>query len=113
MSASHAIRHEALPIQALLENFLGRLVRMRVGIDNTQALTAIEKGYSKRLRHLSRTHRISIGVLNELQKDGEAMVEFVHEPTASHKGDLFTKSFAPAAFAERVQMLGMQECEQE
>ena len=41
--------------------------------DNTQAIAAAKKGYSKQLRHLSRTHPVSLGVLHELTEDDRTM----------------------------------------
>ena len=61
-SASAAIRHVALPVQLLLQAMLqGQRVPIRCKIDNTQAIAAIKKGYSKKLRCLARTHRVNIG----------------------------------------------------
>ena len=46
VSASVAIRSAALPIQALLHDMLGMTAPIRCKTDNTQAIAAIEKGYS-------------------------------------------------------------------
>ena len=107
VSASTAIRHVALPLQSLLKELLGSLVPIRVYIDNTQAEQAIRKGYSKRLRCLSRTHRCSIGVLHELFNDPEVAMELEHAASAVHKGDFFTKPLQPALFVEARARIGM------
>ena len=74
-------------------------------VDNTQAITAAHKGYSKKLRFLERTHRCAIGSLHELLEAGEIMVEY--EPTATHRGDGFTKALAPQKFVVARDFMGL------
>ena len=102
------MRQEGLPIQILLEEMLGKRLTLRCLIDNTQAIQAMRNGYSKRLRHLQRTHRVSIGVMHDLITDPDMMVEVVHVPTTEQKADIFTKALTPAAFQNAVAMLGLQ-----
>ena len=99
MGASIAARHLTLPVQTLLIDMLGMLVPIRLKVDNTQAISAIKKGYSKKLRCLSRTHRCSIGAMHERYSDPEVCMEVVYEPTATHKCDFFTKALNPGPFA--------------
>ena len=94
VSASHTLRREAIPIQILLEHFLGSRVPIVMLIDNTQCLSAIKKGYSKKLRHIGRTQRVCVGLLNELTVDKELKISAQHCPTDRHKGDMYTKCLA-------------------
>ena len=107
ISTSTAVRHCALPVQTLISDMLGALVPIDCRVDNTQALQAIKKGYSKRLRCLSRTHRCSIGAMHEIYNDPEAALDVEYHATATHKGDFFTKSLNPAPFAEARERIGM------
>ena len=107
ISASVAIRHSALPIQALLEAMLGVTIPIKCMIDNTQAMSAIDKGYSKNLRHLARTHRVSIGVLHEILSDPRVNLDVEYARSAEHKGDFFTKELDAAAFQAARERLGM------
>ena len=107
VSASSAVRHVGLPIQTLLQALLGVLVPIRCSIDNTQAVAAIKKGYSKRLRCLSRTHRCSIGAMNEIYEDPEAALDVEYAPTATHKGGFFTKALNPTPFQQARERIGM------
>ncbi len=59
-------------MQTLMQEMLGMLIPIVCCIDNTQAIAAMKKGYSKRLRCLNRTHRCAIGVLNEIYGNPEA-----------------------------------------
>ena len=71
---------------------------IRCFVDNTQAISAVKKGYSKKLRSLSRTQRVSIGVIHELVEDDDMMITVQHCPTAEMKGDLVTKALLTPAF---------------
>ena len=102
------MRQEGLPVQILLEEMLQKRLVLRCLIDNTKAIQAIKNGYSKRLRHLQRTHRVSIGVMHDLITDLEMMVVVLHVSTTEQKADIFTKALTPAAFQRAASMLGMQ-----
>ena len=107
VSASHTLRREAIPIQVLLEHFLDVRVPIVMLIDNTQCLSAIAKGYSKKLRHIGRTQRCCLGLLNELTRDPEMQISAQHCPTDWHKGDMYTKALAPGKFRDALEMINM------
>ena len=96
-----------MPVQSLLRDMLGVLVPIVVKIDNTQAIAAIKNGYSKKLRCLSRTHRVSIGALHEIWQDPEIAMEEEYARSAEHKGDFFTKELGAAMFKEARERVGM------
>ena len=104
---SHAWRREALPMQMLLETLLNQHVHIKCMIDNTQTIQAVEKGYSKKLRHLPRTQRVCIGALHEAITDKELRTRLAHCPTLEQKADIFTKSMDAAKYINAVSMLGM------
>ena len=107
VSASVAIRSVALPIQMLLNDMLGIVVPIVCKIDNTQAIQAIKNGYSKKLRYLPRTQRVSIGSLHEIWRDPALAMEVEYAPSAEHKGDFFTKELGAAMFKEARERVGM------
>ena len=109
VSLSAGLRQEGLPIQELLEVLIGKRLRIKCRVDNTQAIAAAKKGYSKRLRHLSRTQRVSIGVLNDMVEDPDMCVDVDYVPTMEQKGDIFTKALLPAAFIRARAMSSMKE----
>ena len=108
VSLSLGLRKEALPVQLLFEELLGDRLPVECNVDNTQAITAVERGYSKKLRQLQRTQRVAIGVLNECVKDASMRVSVRHCPTALMKADLFTKVLDPSKFATACRMIGIQ-----
>ena len=107
VNLSTTLRQEALPVQEMFEALLGKRLMIRCKVDNTQAIAAVKKGYSKRLRHLNRMHRVSLGVINELLEDKQAAVEVGFVPTAEQKGDIFTKALLPSAFVRATDVIGI------
>ena len=74
-------------------------------VDNTQALAAVHKGYSKKLRFLDRTQKVSLGAIHELIESGQISCEY--HPTATHRGDGFTKALVPNKFVLARDMMNM------
>ena len=101
------MRRESLPIQLLLEATLGKRLQILHHMDNTHAITAIKKGYSKKLRHLQRTHRVCIGLLHECSEDPEIQMKIVHCPTVEMKADMFTKALNAPNFVDALKLIGM------
>jgi hypothetical protein len=84
--------------------------------DNTACISAVTHGYSPSMRSLLRTHRINIGAMHEFFIDQQAQLSpangkfsLLYAPTATHKGDMFTKALAPAAFHEALARIGMRQ----
>ena len=65
---------------------MGLAVDILALVDNTQAILAVERGYSKKLQHLGRTHRCSIAVLNELWFAGDTNIGYAQ--TDAHKKEM-------------------------
>ena len=101
------MRRESLPIQLLLEATLGKRLQILRHIDNTQAITAIKKGYSTKLRHLQRTHRVCIELLHECSEDPEIQMQIEHCPTKDMKADMFTKALNAPNFVDALKLIGM------
>ena len=94
-------------MQILLEIALQRRVLITCLIDNMQTIQAVTKGYSKKLRHLSRTQRICIGMLHEVINDPELSTQLEHCPTAVMKADIFTKALIGPKFETAVALIGL------
>ena len=96
-SMSVHLRNNAIPIQSLLSVLLCRPVLLHVREDNSASIQAVLHGYSPSLRHLLRTHRISLGALHDIfhglpRAEGEGEIKLVKEETLKQKGDFFTKT---------------------
>ena len=108
VAVCHAVKHEGLPTLILLEALFAsarRPLELVGEVDNTQAITVVHKGYSKKLRFLERTHKSAIGTVNELNKSGGLVVEYAL--TFTHRGDGFTQCLTPAKFFAAREMMGL------
>ena len=104
ISISTSLRKEALPAQQLISLILGRTVLLVSHEDNSATISSIKAGYSPALRHLSRTERISLGVLNEVYFGPGSGAQLRHCPTLLQKGDLFTKVLDEAKFSAALEL---------
>jgi hypothetical protein len=82
-------------MQDFLEAALGHPIPAILKEDNSAALIACNKGYSLAMRGLRRMQRVSIGyihdVINTPASASTGGVVMEKAPTATHKGDMFTK----------------------
>ena len=102
------LRNEAIPMQDLMREVMGRKFKLVLCEDNAAAVTAITSGYSASLRHLARTQRVSLGllhdtVMNEDAHEGGA-IELLKVDTNSHKGDLLTKELEAPKFLAALEL---------
>ena len=68
VALSYTTKHEGIPMQILLDHFFAGARKpnpLVAKVDNTRCITAVHKGYAKRLRFLERTLKCSIGAVNE------------------------------------------------
>ena len=61
----------------------------------------------EKIRHLTRTHRVSIGTLHEIAGDPKVKMTVEYAKSVEHKGDFFTKEFDVSAFREARARIGM------
>ena len=73
--------------------------------DNTATITIVEKGRSPSLRHLNKTHRISIFWVAEVLRNKDLQIK--HCDTLLQKGDGFTKDLDRLKFNGMLGQLGI------
>ena len=56
---------EAIPMIGLWNIILGREIPLYIMEDNQATMLVIKKGYSAKLRHINRTHKVNLGCLKE------------------------------------------------
>ena len=106
ISLAHALFLEALPMCALWDRILGRTVDLYIREDNLAAITIAKAGYSPKLRHVSRTHKVNLGsIKDEVVKDN---CHLVHHPTDKQAADIFTKALEVQKWGRALNMLGIQ-----
>ena len=73
--------------------------------DNQATITVVKKGYSKKLRHLTRTHKVNISSLNEACTSDNTVLAYID--TKKQAADIFTKALAPALWSNALIMLAI------
>ena len=104
MSLATSLIHEALPILDLVELLFGRKVTLRLKEDNTATIKILRKGYSAKLRHVSRTHKIDLDLIKDICDAGNAELE--HVETDKQAADIFTKDLPPLKWPRAIELLG-------
>ena len=105
VSLAHSVYNEGLPSLELWTKLLGRNVRLVIREDNQATIIVVRKGYSPKLRHISRTHKINLSGLSELLEDPDIEVEYVD--TEEQLADIFTKALQPQKWFHALCLLGI------
>ena len=96
---------EGLPLLELFSVLFRKSARLLIREDNEATAKVVSAGYSKRLRHMKRTHRINLGSLKEeLDKDD---VELQLVASRYQKTDIFTKGLAGEPWGPALDLLGI------
>lgn len=111
-SLHSGMKDDGIPIQILMEFFMGCAVPVSAMEDNDSTLKAVCKGYSPALRAFHRTHSVHVGwlrgifhVFEFLEQEGS--YDLLYARTDTHKGDPFTKALSPDPFAKAMRLLGL------
>ena len=91
VAMSSALRTVGLPAMFVWDVLLPG-AKLVVREDNSTAIRVVETGRNPTMRHVGRTHGVSIAFLHEAWKAGHFVVEYV--PSALQCADVFTKAFA-------------------
>ena len=112
ISLAHSLYAEGLPSLQLWERLLGRPVKLRVKEDNQATIKVVKKGFSPKLRHIQRTHKVNLGCLQEIfDEDESSVLEYVE--TDKQAADIFTKGLVPAKWPNALALLGIRELPEE
>ncbi len=103
---------DLIPIQELIANVLSRDLPTVIKEDNSAARIACTKGYSPAMRYLKRTQRVSLGFISDHINDADNHMSIEQAPTATHRGDMFTKQLNLSDFAAAVDRIGMRPARQ-
>ena len=91
VAANTAVRAVGIPAKHFWEYILNRPMEMVLREDNQATICVIKNGYSPALRHMPRTHRVSVAWLSELIQEEEVDVQYCD--TNEQAADIFTKPF--------------------
>ena len=105
VSLAYSLYQEGLPALQLWELLLGRTVTLKVLEDNQATILVVRKGYSPKLRHITRTHKVNLSGLSEVFREDSAELEYCQ--TDSQAADIFTKALPPQKWAPALRLLGI------
>jgi hypothetical protein len=98
VSLAKGLRESALPLGSLFEAILGLKTPMKIVVeqDNAATMQIVSKGRSPALRHLAKTHCVSLAWVAEVCS--EEFILLKHCPTLLQLADSFTKAVERAKF---------------
>lgn len=100
-----AVFSEALPVMQLWETILERKIETIVCEDNQATIQVVQRGYSQKLRHISRTHKVNLGSLAEVFQDSHTKLRYTE--SSKQCADIFTKALEPHAWNNAIGLLEM------
>ena len=105
VALAESLFHEAVPALELWELILGRKVELNIKEDNQATIKIIRKGYSHKLRHLNRVHKIDISSIKELLDDETFTLEYIN--TDEQAADIYTKGLPVHKWDNALRLLGV------
>jgi len=105
VSMAGALYAEGLPTMDLWDLLLGRPIGLEIMEDNQATIKVVRKGYSMKLRHIGRTHKVNLGSLKEVIDSDH--VELSYCRTDDMAADIFTKALPPLKWDNALKLLGM------
>ena len=93
LSLDSGVFGEAIPMQDLWETVLDRPVVLTCFQDNSSVIQIIKAGYSPKLRHMKKVHKLNLSALYEIFECPDVLINYIK--TSMQRADPFTKSLAP------------------
>ena len=90
-------------MQDLLETILNRPVHLVCQQDNASVLQIVQGGYSAKLRHLKKVHKLNLSALYGAFEFPDVVLQYVK--SASQRADPFTKALEPCKWASALDLL--------
>jgi histone deacetylase 1/2 len=105
VSLSANLFDEGIPMLNFWQTVSGRTIPLRIKEDNEATIKIAKKGFSPKLRSLSRTHRVNLGSIHE--EITKPDVHLDHCPTDEQVADIFTKNIDPQKWRHALDLLHM------
>ena len=104
VSLAQSLFNEAIPQLDLWDLLLGRPCELVILEDNQATIKVAKKGYSQRLRHVPRHHKVDLGSVKECLDKEQFTIEYCN--TKFQAADIFTKGLAPNKWPNALELLG-------
>ena len=98
ISLAHSVFTEGIPALGLWEVLLKRTVELQVHEDSQATILVVRKGFSPKLRHISRAHKVNLG---------EPNIDLRYVDTNEQAADIFTKALPPHKWEAALALLGI------
>ena len=105
ISLAYSLFQEALPALDLWDLLLGRPMALEIMEDNQATIKVVKNGYSPKLRHVSRTHKVDLGSVYEVVEQENVDLKYVD--TLLQAADIFTKALGPNKWENALALLGL------
>ena len=105
VAASKILRENLVLLMGLWSLMLDRVVYGKVFEDNQSTIEVMKVGYSAKMRHLAKQHRISIGVTHDMISQDD--IEAPWCPIDKQKGDILTKGLARPKHEPACELIGL------
>ena len=90
---------------SLWDRIAGRNFTLNICEDNQACILVAQSGFSGKLRHITRTHKVNLAsIKNEIDKPE---VSLIYTDTSKQAADLFTKALEPYKWDNALQLIGM------
>ena len=103
ISLATAVSQDAVPTVDHLYEILGQEIPLTCFQDNEATIAVVRNGWSIKLRHVTKTHKIDLACLYDLFKD--PLTFLVHCPTDQQAADVFTKNLETGKWDMALSML--------
>ena len=94
---------EGIPMQCLFETILNRPIHLVCQQDNASVIQIVHGGYSAKLRHLKKVHKLNLSALYEAFDFPDVFLQYVK--SASQRADPFTKALEPCKWPAALDLL--------
>ena len=103
VSLSGALFNEAIPLLQVVQLMFSGSMSLRCFEDNQAVLAILAKGYSPKLRHLSKFHRVNVA--STCQAFDEPDIEAQYIDTKLQRADIMTKPLSVGQWASALDLL--------
>lgn len=107
VSLSYGLFEEGLPMLSFWQTLTNTKTPLVIKEDNEATIKIINKGFSPKLRSLTRTHRVNLGAIHEMIQKDDIKLEYIE--TDKQAADIFTKCLDPNKWSAALALLGMKE----
>ena len=110
-SLAYSMFLEAIPAvlhwSKLLSFYLGENFEMPLSVqeDNQATILVVKKGWSPKLRHIAKTHKVDLGSLSEVFENPSVSIEYID--ITKQSADIFTKALEPQKWGNAIALIGL------